>query len=240
MPLGPGTAPLTLRRYMLEEAYEAVEAASADDSRRLCEDLGDVLLQVVFHAQLARERGDFAIDDVVSGITAKLIRRHPHVFGDVRVSGAADVVRNWQAIKAAEKGEGPEPRTVLAGVDRGQPALSRAAALQKKAAEVGFDWPDPAGAMDKVQEELAEVGATLAAGSPLQMEQEVDDLLFAAVNVARLVRVDPEMALTAAVAKFVDRFTRMKTLAWARGQDLASLPLAAPDQLWEEAKGAEK
>lgn len=225
----------SLRPYMLEEAYEAVEAIGSGDMAQLKDELGDVLLQVVFHAQLASERGDFRMEDVVRNLTAKLIRRHPHVFADVQVAGAADVVRNWEAIKAAEKG-GVRPAGLLEGVGKGLPALSRAAKVQKKAAKVGFDWPDVQGALAKVAEELAEVQAA----TPENAEGEIGDLLFAVVNVARFYGVEPEVALAGTVAKFMRRFAYMEAEARRSHRSLSEMTLEEMDRLWEEAKNAEK
>ncbi|HEY3369049.1 MAG TPA: nucleoside triphosphate pyrophosphohydrolase [Symbiobacteriaceae bacterium] len=225
----------TLRQYLLEEAYEAVEAMDAGDMEHLCEELGDVLLQVAFHAQVARERGDFDMHDIVQGITAKLVRRHPHIFGDVSVATASDVVRNWEAIKRAEKGDQAAPKSLLDGVAMGQPALSRAAGVQKKAAKVGFDWDDLAGPAAKVREEVDEV---LAAG-PNEVEEEAGDLLFAAVNLARRAGVDPEVALTRATGKFARRFRHIERRAAEMNRELSAMTLAEMDSLWEEAKEAE-
>lgn len=225
----------TLRRYMLEEAYEAVEAVDSGDMDHLCEELGDVLLQVAFHAQVARERGDFDMHDVVSGIATKLVRRHPHIFGDVNVSGSADVVRNWEAIKRAEKGETAPPESILDGISTGQPALSRARDIQRKAAKVGFDWEDINGPAEKVREELAEV---LSADAE-HLEKEVGDLLFAAVNLARKAGVDPEVALSGTTAKFIRRFRHIERRTVEMGRKLEDMGLAELDGLWEEAKRTE-
>jgi len=224
----------SLRRYMLEEAYEVVEAIDQGDSGHLCEELGDVLLQVVFHAQIARESGRFDINDVVNGITAKLIRRHPHVFGEAVAETAADVTRTWEAIKRSERGEG-EPTSVLSGVSTGLPALSRALEIQKRAAKVGFDWPDEEGPAEKVREELCEV---LAAG-PAEQEAEVGDLLFAVVNLARKLKVDPEIALSGTSARFVRRFRYMEERLAQQGLRVTDVGLAEMDQLWDEAKRSE-
>lgn len=224
----------TLRRYMLEEAYEAVEAIDSGDPKLLCEELGDVLLQVVFHAQVAKEAGTFDFHDVVEGITAKLVRRHPHVFGDVVAETAADVTRNWEAIKRAEKG-GQEPESVLSRVSTALPALSRAHEVQKRAAKVGFDWDDIAGPVSKVREELEEV----LAAQPEEREGEVGDLLFAVVNLARMLKIDPEIALTGTTAKFIRRFRYIEQRAVEMGRRLEEMTLAEMDELWSEAKVAE-
>lgn len=247
---GPGGCPWdreqthrSLRPYLIEEAYEAAEAAQAGDDRHLAEELGDVLLQVVFHAQIARERGAFSIEDVVRGLTEKLVRRHPHVFGDVRVAGAGEVVRNWEAIKAAEaaaRGESPGPRRLLEGVGKGQPALTRARKVQEKAAEVGFDWKDITGPLAKVSEEVAEIERARLRGRSEEIEAEVGDLLFAAVNVARKLGVDPELALSEAIRRFERRFGYIEDRAAASGRALPEMSLEEMDTLWEEGKRAEK
>lgn len=224
----------SLRRYMLEEAYEVVEAVDSGDPAAVCEELGDVLLQVVFHAQVAREAGRFDIHDVVRGITEKLVRRHPHVFGDVVARTAADVTRNWEAIKREEKG-GKEPDSLLSGVSKAQPALSRAHELQRRAAKVGFDWEDAQGPAEKVREELGEV----LSAAPAEQPEELGDLLFAVVNLARMLKVDPEVALTEANAKFERRFRSMEQLAASQGRSLADMDLLEMDRLWEESKRTE-
>lgn len=224
----------SLRRYMLEEAYEATEPMESGDMKHLCEELGDVLLQVVFHAQIASESGHFTIDEIVEGITAKLVRRHPHVFGDVSVRDAADVNRNWEAIKRQEKG-GKEPTSILEGIGKGLPALLKANTLQKRAAKVGFDWPDLAGPVAKVNEELDE----LLQAPPAKQEGELGDLLFAAVNVARVLGIDPELALHQTNAKFQRRFQQMEEMAAQQGLKLSDMTLEAMDELWDEAKKRE-
>lgn len=227
----------TLRQYMLEEAYEAVEAAAQDDAEHLCEELGDVLLQVVFNAQIAREQGEFDIHDVISSITAKLVRRHPHIFGDVEVATAEDVTRNWEAIKQAEKAERGEKQagSLLEGVSKAQPALSQARDVQKRAAKVGFDWPDLNGPVEKVREELSEV---LAAPTE-EIGGEVGDLLFAVVNLGRKLCVDPEAALAQTVAKFTRRFQYIERIAAQNGHNLTEMTLSEMDLLWGEAKSGE-
>lgn len=225
---------LSLRKYMLEEAYEAVEAAGSGTPEHLCEELGDVLLQVVFNAQMAREQGDFDMHDIIRGITAKLVRRHPHIFGDVVANTADEVTRNWEAIKRVEKGV-PAPQSVLSGVSTALPALSRAHEVQRKAAKVGFDWPDIQGPVAKIREELAEI---LAAHTD-EIEGEVGDLLFAVVNLGRMLGVDPEVALTGTNAKFINRFRHIERRAVAIGRALPEMTLSELDALWDEAKQAE-
>lgn len=231
----------SLRRYMLEEAYEAVEAINEGDLDHLADELGDVLLQVVFHAQLASENGDFTVDDVAQRIVDKLIRRHPHVFGDISVSSSEQVVTNWAAIKAQEKlakGETP-PASLLDKLPESFPALAQARALQKRAATVGFDWPDIEGPLNKVTEELQEIREAYQTGIAEKMEDELGDLLFAAVNVARFLSADPEVALLATCTKFKRRFRHMEETARTMGIALHSLDLAELDRLWDQAKRAE-
>lgn len=224
----------SLRRYMLEEAYEATEAMAEGDMQHLCEELGDVLLQVIFHAQIASESGHFTIDEVVEGITAKLVRRHPHVFGDVQVRDASDVNRNWEAIKRQERG-GAAPASILSGVGQGLPALMRADGLQKRAAKIGFDWPDLSGPVAKVHEELNE----LLQAPPAEREGELGDLLFAVVNVARALGLEPELALQQTNAKFMRRFQQMEAQAAQQGLQLSEMSLEALDRLWDESKKRE-
>ncbi len=223
----------SLRPYLLEETYEALEALDQEDWDRLADELGDVLLQVVFHAQLAAECGRFDIGDVCAGIVRKLRHRHPHVFGEAQVDGSAEVLERWEKLKRHE--EGYEQRSsVLDGVPRQLPALQRALKVQKRAARVGFDWPDAQGPRQKIAEELAE----LDRAEPDQREHEVGDLLFAVVNLARWLEVEPESALRAAVARFERRFRAMEQAAG--GSDgLRQLTLPQMDELWDEAKSAE-
>ena len=214
--------------YTIEEAYEVADAVGQGDMAALCEELGDLLLQVVFHAQMASEAGSFDLADVARGITDKMERRHPHVFGDVHTADAAAVVANWEAIKAAEK-----PRSgALAGIALALPALMRADKLQRRAARVGFDWPDASGPRVKIAEELAEFDAAADDAGRLD---EGGDLLFAVVNYLRHHGVDPEVALRGANAKFEGRFRAME----ASAPGFAELDMAAKERLWEEAKRAD-
>lgn len=216
--------------YTIEEAYEVADAIERGSMTDLREELGDLLLQVVFHARMAEEAGLFAIDDVAAAIADKMERRHPHIFGDVRAETAGEVLANWEAIKAAEK-----PRaSAMDNVPAGFPALTRAEKLQKRAARTGFDWPDAGGPRAKVAEELAELDAATTAEAAAD---ELGDLLFAVVNVARHKGIDPEAALRAANAKFERRFRAMEAAA---GQDFAALPLAQKDALWNVAKAGER
>jgi len=222
----------TLRSTLLEEAYEVLAAIDAGAIGELRDELGDVLLQVLMHAEIARLSGEFQLDDVADAVREKLVRRHPHVFGSVVVSGADEVVRNWEALKAAEYGR----RSALDGVQRSLPALQWAWSLQKRAERVGFDWRDVTGAVDKVAEEVAELRA---AASVEEREAEFGDLLFTLVNVARRLEINPEDALRAATRRFEARFRMMEAEAEREGIALAGLSLAELDRRWEAAKAAE-
>ena len=236
---GPGGCPwdreqthASLRAGLLEEAYEVVAAIDARDEANLREELGDLLLQSVFHAQLAAEEGRFSFDDIAREIAAKLVRRHPHVFGDATCADSADVLQRWDEIKRAEKGVVAE--SLLDHVPAGLPALMRAAKVQKKAAKVGFDWPDAVPVFDKVREELRELEA--AGIDPAALEDELGDVLFSVVNLARKLHTDPEVALHGATVKFIARFQQIEQLATERGLALEELTLADLDALWAEAK----
>jgi tetrapyrrole methylase family protein/MazG family protein len=218
----------SLTRYVIEEAYEVVDAIEGGDVGHLEEELGDLLLQVVLHSAIAAQAGDFTIADVARTVTDKMVRRHPHVFGDVEVGGADDVRRNWEQIKASEK---PERTSVLDGIPASLPALLYANKMGKRAATAGFDWRVLEPVFDKVEEELAELKADGSA-------DELGDVLFAVVNVARHLGHDPEAALRGAAAKFRRRFEVVEGLAGERGIDLVAADLAALDELWDEAKNS--
>jgi MazG family protein len=220
----------SLGRHLLEEAHEVLEAIDTADPDRLRDELGDLLLQVVFHAEMAAQEGTFDVDDVAEAITAKLIRRHPHVFGDVAVENAAEVLVNWERIKAEEKGEHGVDEEIPATL----PALARAAKVQRRAAGFGFDFRTTDAAMGKVREELAELAAEVegldeppasrTASPPERVEEELGDLLFAVATVGRRMNVDPETALRKATRRFAERFERMRTIAEADGVSLDTLP----------------
>ena len=231
----------TLTRYLVEETYEVLETIQQEDMYNFCEELGDLLLQIVFHAQIARERGHFDINDVVTGVSRKMVRRHPHVFGESQVDTSDEVRVTWEQIKQIEKGgDTVKNRSVLDGIPRGLPALLRAFKIQSRAARTGFDWPDYRGAMEKVEEELAEWKEALKHGDRKHMELETGDILFAAVNVARLQGVDPELALTAATGKFTRRFKYIEGKAALQGIKPDEMTLEAMNLLWDQAKKAEK
>ena len=226
----------SLRRYIVEEVYEVLEAIDEQDPRHLCEELGDLLLQIVFHARMAEEGGLFSMQDVTDAVTEKLIRRHPHVFGEISVRDAAEVIVNWDAIKRREKAD--KPNSVLDGISVGLPALMRANKLQQKAAKVGFDWPDIAPVWDKLAEETAELREAVAAGDPRAVEEELGDLAFALVNLGRFLGVELEVALNRTNNKFLRRFQHMETAMQLQGLHWKQMDLTALDALWEAAKAA--
>lgn len=223
----------SIRRNFLEEAYEAVEAIDEKNPDHLKEELGDVLLQVLFHARMEQEAGRFNLDDVADGVCKKLIYRHPHVFGDVSVTGTGEVLTNWEELKRKEKGQATNT-DALDAVARSLPALWRAEKVQKKAKKAGFDWPDISGALDKLSEELEELKAAVAQGT--NVEEELGDLLFSAVNVSRFLKVDPEVALGQATDKFIGRFAKVEEQAAAQNQSMEGMTLEELDKLWERAK----
>lgn len=233
----------TIAPYTLEEAHEVADAIARGDMRNLEEELGDLLLQVVFHAQMASERQLFNFEDVARGIADKLIRRHPHVFPGGRLDGetaalaSEQVSANWEAIKAAEKAaRGEQSTRLLGGISSGLPALTRAEKLQKKAAKVGFDWNDPRAVLAKLREELDEIEAELDAGDQAAQEDELGDLMFCVVNLARHLRLDSEMALKRANAKFERRFAYIEDALAAKGLPFADVSLEQMEALWVEAK----
>ena len=222
--------------YTLEEAYEVVDAIERGNLSDLREELGDLLLQVVFHARIAEEQGAFDFGAVAGGIAAKLVRRHPHVFADERIEGVAAQSRRWEDIKAAEKAADGKTASVLDDVPLALPALARAAKLGRRAARIGFDWPDAGGAREKVQEELAELDAARAEGAKDAIEHELGDLLLAITSLARHLEVDPEAALRAANGRFAARFQHVERRARVSGaSDVATL-----ESYWQEAKAGER
>ena len=226
----------SIRRSFIEETYEAVEAIDNDDPVLLQEDLGDVLLQVVFHAQIEAEAGRFTMDDVADGICKKMIYRHPHVFGSVEVKNSDEVLTNWDALKQKEKHQKSTTET-LESVARSLPGLIRAEKVQHKAAKVGFDWDEVSGALDKVREETAEVACAIDGdGDP---SEELGDLLFAVVNVARFLKTDPEDAINRTTDKFIRRFAQVEQAAKDAGRSLSEMSLAEMDALWDAAKQKE-
>ncbi len=253
----------SLRKYLIEEAYEVLDAMDASDPRKFASELGDLLLQVVFHANIAESEGRFGISDVIEAVYTKMVRRHPHVFGDVVAKTPGAVLKNWERIKAAErtaekkekgaaKGEG-KPESILAGVPRSMPAVLEAYQLSRRASRIGFDWENIEGVLDKLDEERRELLSSLPGGHATsehtdarshaarltpEVEEEVGDLLFAGVNVARFVGIDPEIALKKANRKFKQRFQWMETAAAREGHPLADVPRERMEELWNQSKTA--
>ena len=232
----------TIAPYTIEEAYEVADAIDRNDFADLRDELGDLLLQVVFHARMAQELGKFSFADVVEAICAKMIRRHPHVFGDEKVADADAQTLAWEEHKRREREQRIEgDSSVLAGISRSLPEWQRALKLQKRAATVGFDWSEPAPVLDKLREEIDEVRAELAAGADhARLVDEIGDVLFVGVNLARLTKVDYSAALRGANAKFERRFRRMEAFAEADGRKLDGMSLNEQDAYWDRAKAEEK
>jgi MazG family protein len=251
--LAPGGCPWdreqsfeSLRRYVLEEACEVIDAIDQKDDALLEEELGDLLLQVVFLAELGRQRKLFGPDDVVRAIVEKLVRRHPHVFGDVELENAQDVARQWEAIKATEK---ESPRALLGNVPRSLPPLERARRISDRVSRVGFDWPDASGSRAKVHEELAELDRAIAGGDKSEVQSELGDVLFSLVNLARAHGIDPNAALQGTSDRFSERFAHVERRVreqigdWPRdaeGKPTRGVPLETLDRYWDEAKAAQQ
>jgi MazG family protein len=243
---GPGGCPWdreqtlqSLRPYVLEETYEVLEAIDGGDVADHREELGDLLLQIVFQAQLRKEEGAFDFADVADAISGKLVSRHPHVFGDVEVKDAEGVLRQWAALKREEKRKKGGGKSVLEGVPREMPALARADRLTEKASRIGFDWPDAGGARAKVTEELEELDAAIAAGDRAEIEHELGDVLFALANLGRKLQLAPEEALRGTIGRFVSRFEHVERELERRGIPHGTATLEQMDALWDEAKSLE-
>ena len=240
----------TLRTYLIEEAYEVLEALESGNDAKFAEEMGDLLLQIVFHSQIAREEGRFTVADVIREIHDKMIRRHPHVFGETRAKNSAEVLRNWEQIKAEERRAGGKQEStverngskepsLLDGVSKGLPATLEGFQLTRKAARIGFDWANVEGVIEKMREETGELKKALAESAPNKVEEELGDLLFAAVNVARFLHIDPEIALKKANAKFSQRFRAMEEMARKSGHEFKELPRDQMEALWEATKAGE-
>lgn len=223
----------SLKPYLVEETYEVLDAIDSGDPDEIRTELGDVLLQIAFQSQIASEAGWFDFQDVARTISSKLIRRHPHVFGDSSAATPDDVIELWEATKQEEKAGGG----LLDGIPRHLPALQKAHRMTQKAARVGFDWPDISGVLDKVQEEAGELAA---AATPEEQESELGDLLFAIANLARHLKIDPEVALQKTNGRFQKRFSHVETATTASGRQLSDMTLAEMDVLWDEAKKRER
>ncbi|MCW8862640.1 MAG: nucleoside triphosphate pyrophosphohydrolase [Rhodospirillales bacterium] len=230
----------TIAPYTIEEAYEVADAIEAGDSKGICNELGDLLFQVVFHSRIAEEMGAFTFDDVVNAISEKMIRRHPHVFADAQINSADAQSIAWEDHKESERRDTGEQHSALDGVARGLPALLRAAKLQKRAARVGFDWDEAEGVLDKIIEEIDELSDELAIpdtqADPARFADELGDILFSCVNLARKLTIDPETAMRHANAKFERRFRHMETALIAQERSIDEMSMDELDSLWEEAK----
>lgn len=229
----------SIRRDFLEETYEVIEAINKEDRDGLLEELGDVLLQVVFHAQIEREKNSFDLNDVADGVCKKMIERHPHVFGNVNAETSEQVLDNWDVIKKQTKSQKNQTESMLS-IPREFPALMRADKVQKKAAKVGFDWSSVDGALQKVSEELEELKEAITMGVVDNANEELGDLLFSVVNVSRFISVDSEEALTNATDKFIDRFSKVEKMAEEKGINMKETELSELDKLWDEAKRVSK
>jgi MazG family protein len=225
-------SPKTLKEYILEEAHELIEAIDRGQDKDIKEELGDLLLQIVFLARLAEEKNKFSIRDVITAITEKLVRRHPHIFGQVKVSGAAEVKANWEQIKVAEKNK----QSVISDYPLSMPSLLLANRIASQASGVGFDWNDAEKAFTKIDEEIEELRAEIRAGRLCDVENEIGDLLFAVANVARLLKINPEFALARTNKKFTSRFRFIEMELKKRGQDIHNTSLAELDALWNHSK----
>lgn len=225
----------SLKRFLLEESYELFEAIDQENPEEIKDELGDVLLQVLLHSQIAKEYGAFDINDVIVNLSDKLIRRHPHVFSDGQADTPEQVVVNWDAIKKTEQA-GASRKSVLDGVPKDFPALMRAEKIQKKAAKVGFDWDETQGVLEKVHEELGELEEAMIKNNQHDLEEELGDLLFAVVNLSRFLKVDPEFSLQKATAKFTERFHLVEEQAQEQDLELKELNLDELNLLWDKAK----
>lgn len=241
----------SLRTYLIEEAYEVLEAMESGNDAKFAEEMGDVLLQIVFHSQIAKEQGRFTVSDVIREVHDKMVRRHPHVFGEKRAKDSAEVLKNWEQLKKEERaaagrknGSGSKVEakaaSLLDGVSRALPAALEGFQLTRRAARIGFDWENVEGVLEKMKEEAGELRQALSAKDAKKTEEETGDLLFAAVNLARYLHIDPEIALKKANAKFSTRFRRMEELAAKSGRALADVPRGQMEELWDTAKRAER
>lgn len=228
----------SLRQHLIEEAHEVVDAIDRKDPGALCEELGDLLIQIVFHAEIAREKGDFGISDVITSITRKMVRRHPHVFSDATADSPEAVSLQWDHIKKTL--ENKRHASIVGGVPKKFPALLRASKLTKKAARAGFDWENTGQVLEKVEEERGELAEAMSAGDPEMMEHELGDLLFAIVNLARFINLNPEVALMKANVRFEKRFQAMEKIAAESGCSVETSDFSTLDRFWEMAKKATK
>lgn len=225
----------TLKKYLIEESYEVIEAIDHGGKDKLEEELGDVLLQVLLHAEMADQSGDFDIADVCKRLREKLVRRHPHVFGEIEVSGVDDVLHNWEGIKRAEPGY-EHRKSVLDGIPVPMPALMRAMEVSKRAAKTGFEWPDIEGVFDKLHEEIQELKDEIASGNQQRIKEEFGDILFTLVNVARWQKMDAEESLREMIERFIKRFSQIEKAAEESGRSISDLSLDEMEEIWNAAK----
>jgi tetrapyrrole methylase family protein/MazG family protein len=228
-------SPETLRRFLIEESYELLEAIDGDDPEKYAQELGDVLLQVVFHAQLARESDEFTVSDVLTHLCSKLIRRHPHVFAGLEVASSDEVLQNWEAIKSREP-EHEHRKSLFDGVPRQLPALMRAQEISRRAAKAGFEWDTIDGVFEKLDEEIRELKSAIASGNGEHVADEIGDLIFTAVNLARFEKIEAEDALQRMASRFVKRFARIEAEAESRGLSVTQIPQQEKERLWQLAK----
>jgi tetrapyrrole methylase family protein / MazG family protein len=232
----------TLKPMLIEESYEVLEALDSQDPSELCEELGDLLFQVVFHCRIAKERGEFDADEVCRRVYEKMVRRHPHVFGDAKYQDAQELLKHWEDIKAAEQaqaGRTKEKKSLLDGIPPDLPAMYAGYQISAKASRVGFDWPNLQGIKDKVVEEFQELEAAVEEQDPERIREEVGDLLFAALNAARFLQIDPETALNRASTKFADRFRRLERHFAGQGRRLKDVSLEEMETSWQDLKKQE-
>ncbi len=230
----------SLKSDLIEEAYEVLDAIESGSASDLEEELGDLLLQIVFHSQICAEEGNFEFSDVANGISDKLVRRHPHVFGEVQVSGADEVLQNWDAIKKAEKGEGDKPASIVSGIPKHLPSLQKAHQVQKRAARAGFDWDHIDDVFDKLHEEIEEVKEAISRNHEEDIREELGDLLFATVNISRFLGHNPEELLNHNIKKFIRRFQYVEHQVHASGKEFKAFTLVELDAFWDKAKAQEK
>lgn len=228
----------SLKPFLIEEAYEVLEAMEAKDQGKFQEELGDLLFQIIFHTQISKEQGQFTMEQLLEKITEKMIRRHPHVFSDALVADAQEVLFNWEEIKRREKGD-KRTGSALDGIPRDLPSLLRAHRLQDRASRLGFDWPDVEGAYAKAEEEMGELRSALHEGERSRMEEELGDLLFSLVNIARFIEVNPEEALRKAIGRFIQRFHHIEESFKQQGREIQKGDLEEMERLWQEAKKKE-
>lgn len=225
----------SLKRYVIEEAYEVTEAVDSGDAARLCDELGDLLLQIVFHARIANENGEFDFSDVAEAISGKMVKRHPHIFGGPKLESSSEVVDQWEVIK---RNEAEGRNSLLDGIPTALPALAKAHRVQERVSRVGFDWSKMEDVLAKLQEEVDEFRAAVLTKKIESMEDEFGDILFSLVNLSRFMKIDPESALQKATSRFTSRFRFMETRLEAEGRDPSEMTLVELDRVWEEAKTA--